>query len=230
MWFGDLVTMAWWDDLWLNESFADWMGDKIADQVYPEFGIAQAELQSVQGIMNVDASPLTLPIRIKDSQPEEAMRSVGIAYNKGKAVISMFERWLGPEEFRKGVQRHLKAHAWGNATASDFWAALGKQTAAPMDTFIEQSGLPLITAEIIGPNQVKLSQTRYVRAGIKANAQTWIVPVALRYSDGTKSATKTVLLDAPSNTFKLPVTQLAWVFPTRTRSATTAGSCRRRSS
>jgi cytosol alanyl aminopeptidase len=213
MWFGDLVTMAWWDDLWLNESFADWLGDKIADQVYPEYGIAMNELQSVQGIMNVDASPLTNPIRAKDPHPEEAMRSVGVAYNKGKAVISMFERWLGPEEFRKGVIRYLKAHEWGNAKAADFWAALGKQTAKPMDTFIDQAGLPLITAELVAPNQVKLSQVRYVRAGIKAPAQTWIIPVSLRYSDGTTTRVKTVLLDAPSNTFKLDAPKVEWVFP-----------------
>src|SRR6185503_1106006 len=181
----------------------DWIGDKIADQVYPEYGIAANELQNVQNIMNVDASPLTNPIRTKDANPTEAMNTVGLAYNKGKAVISMFERWLGPEQFRAGVIKHLKAHAWGNATAADFWAALGKQTAAPMNTFIDQSGLPLITAELIAPNQVKLSQVRYVRAGIKAPAETWIVPVALRYSDGSTTRVKTLLLDAPSKTFTL---------------------------
>jgi cytosol alanyl aminopeptidase len=213
MWFGDLVTMAWWDDMWLNESFADWMGDKIADQVYPEMGIAVNELQSVQSIMNVDASPLTNAIRIKDAHPEEAMRSVGIAYNKGKAVISMFERWLGPEEFRKGVIRHLRTYAWKNATAADFWASLGRQVAVPMDTFIGQTGLPLITAEVVAPNQVKLTQTRYLRAGITAKPQTWIVPVSLRYSDGTKTMTKTVVLDAPSKTFRLDAPKVEWVFP-----------------
>ena len=213
MWFGDLVTMAWWDDLWLNESFADWLGDKIADKVYPEYGIATNELQNVQNIMNVDASPLTKPIRIKNSSPQEAFAAVGLAYNKGKAVIGMFERWIGPEDFRQGVIRHLKAHAWGNATAADFWSALGKQTAAPMNTFIEQPGIPLITAELIAPNQVKLSQQRYLRAGIQAGAETWIVPVALRYSDGTKTAEKTVLLDATSKTFKLDAPKVAWIFP-----------------
>ena len=213
MWFGDLVTMAWWDDLWLNESFADWMGDKVADQVYPEYGLAMSELQNVNGIMNVDASPLTYPIHIKDATPEDAMRSVGVAYNKGKAVISMFEHWLGPDEFRKGVIRHLKAHAWGNATAADFWASLGKQTAAPMNTFIDQAGLPLITAELVAPNQVKLSQVRYLHAGIKADPETWIVPVALRYSDGSTTKVKTLLLDAPSKTFTLDAPKVAWVFP-----------------
>ena len=213
MWFGDLVTMAWWDDLWLNESFADWMGDKITHQVYPQYGIEMAELQSVQGIMNVDASPLTHAIHKKDAHPEEAMRNVGIAYNKGKAVISMFERWLGPEQFRQGVNKHLKAHAWGNATAADFWSALGKQTAAPMATFIDQPGIPLIKAELTGANEVKLSQSRYLRAGIKGDAQTWIVPVSLRYSDGKTTRTKTVLLDAASKTFKLDGPKVEWVFP-----------------
>ena len=213
MWFGDLVTMAWWDDLWLNESFADWMGDKIADEVYPEYGIAMNELQNVQSIMNVDASPLTHAIHNQDATPDDAMRTVGVAYNKGKAVISMFERWLGPEEFRKGVIRHLKAHAWGNATAADFWASLGKQTAAPMNTFINQPGFPLITAQLVAPNQVKLSQVRYLRAGIKGDPETWIVPVALRYSDGKTTKVKTVLLDAASKTFTLDAPKVDWVFP-----------------
>src|SRR5262249_34986780 len=120
---------------------------------------------------------------------------------------------LGPEEFRTGVIRHLKAHAWANATAADFWAALGKQTAAPMNTFIDQAGLPLITAELIAPNQVRLSQTRYLRYGIKAPDETWIVPVALRYSDGATTHVKTLLLDAQSKTFTLDAPKVAWVFP-----------------
>ena len=213
MWFGDLVTMQWWDDLWLNESFADWMGDKIADSVYPEYGIALNEMENVGFIMNADASPLTMPIQNHDTTPEEAMNAVGLAYNKGKAVIGMFERWLGPEEFRKGVQRHLKAHAWGNAVAADFWSALGKQTAAPMETFIAQSGLPLITASITGPNEITLAQTRYLHYGVKANAQTWIVPVALRYSDGEKTRVTTLLLDAPSKKFTLDAKKIAWLYP-----------------
>ncbi|MFZ2492679.1 MAG: M1 family metallopeptidase [Thermoanaerobaculia bacterium] len=213
MWFGDYVTMAWWDDLWLNESFADWIGDKITDEVFPEYGLALNELQSQQMIMNFDASPLTNAIRQKDVSPEESMRSVGIAYNKGKAVISMFEQWLGPEQFRAGVNRHLAAHAWGNASATDFWNAIGKQTAAPMDTFIAQPGLPLITAEVVAPDKVKLTQSRYLRHGVKADAQSWIVPVALRYSDGETVAQKTVLLDRPSKTFTLDGAKIGWVFP-----------------
>ncbi|HET7434857.1 MAG TPA: M1 family metallopeptidase [Thermoanaerobaculia bacterium] len=214
MWFGDYVTMAWWDDMWLNESFADWMGDKISDQVYPEYGIAANELNGVQSIMGVDASPLTPRIHNADQSAQEAMNSVGLAYNKGKAVISMFERWLGPKQFRAGVNKYLRAHAWGNAKASDFWSALGPQTAAPMETFIDQPGLPLITAEIVAPNSVKLSQTRYLRYGVKADDETWIVPIALRYSGGTGAHVKTVLLDKPSKTVTLDdVKTLKWIFP-----------------
>ncbi|HEX8152506.1 MAG TPA: M1 family metallopeptidase, partial [Thermoanaerobaculia bacterium] len=202
MWFGDLVTMAWWDDLWLNESFADWLGDKIVNQVYPHYGLETQELGQVQGIMNTDASVLANPIRKRDVYPEAAMREVGLAYNKGKAVISMFEKWVGPEEFRKGVQRHMAKHAWGNATATDFYESISKSIVKPMATFIDQPGVPLISAELTGANEVKLTQSRYLRYGSKAEAETWIVPVALRYSDGKQTRTKTVLLDAPTKTFK----------------------------
>ena len=118
MWFGDLVTMEWWDDLWLNESFADWMGDKITDQVYPEFGHAdrRAAGHPAGDEHRRARRPPTRSAR-RTRIPNEAMRNVGIAYNKGKAVLSMFEQWIGPEKFRQGVLDHLKSNAWGNANA-----------------------------------------------------------------------------------------------------------------
>src|SRR5688572_2045978 len=106
MWFGDLVTMEWWDDFWLNESFADWMGDKITDQLYPELGHAAAEIEGIQDVMSRDARAGTDPIRNPHADALEAMRNVGLAYNKGKAVLSMFESWIGPEKFRQGVLEH----------------------------------------------------------------------------------------------------------------------------
>ncbi|HYO79061.1 MAG TPA: M1 family metallopeptidase, partial [Thermoanaerobaculia bacterium] len=213
MWFGDLVTMAWWDDLWLNESFGDWMGDRITQQVFPELGVEMNELQNVQNIMNVDASPLTNPIRDRNATPGSALSNVGIAYNKGKAVIRMFERWLGPERFQAGIRRHLQRHAWSNATASDFWSSLGTEVATPMETFIDQAGVPLVQVELVPPNRVRLTQSRYLRHGVTAAAQRWIVPVALRYSDGKSLRTQTVLLDAAAKTFTLDAKKVAWVFP-----------------
>ncbi|MFL6245989.1 MAG: M1 family metallopeptidase, partial [Thermoanaerobaculia bacterium] len=215
MWFGDLVTMEWWDDLWLNESFADWMGDKITEQLYPEFGHAVAELQGIQQVMNTDARAATDPIRKKNAHPIDAIRSVGLVYNKGKAVLTMFEQWIGPEKFRQGVLDHIKSNAWGNGNATEFFASLAKHspagTAAAMETFITQPGIPLIDVELIAPNQVRLTQSRFTTA--QATAETWRIPVTMRYSDGKTTRIASILLDAPSKTLTLQGDRIAWIYP-----------------
>ena len=215
MWFGDLVTMEWWDDFWLNESFADWMADKITDQLYPEFGHSLGELQDLQQTMNSDARATIDPIRKRNSSPLDSIRNVGLAYNKGKAVLSMFESWIGAEKFRQGVLAHIKANAWGNANALEFFVSLGKHapagTSAAMETFIVQPGVPLLTAEVVGANEVRLTQTRFSTGEVAT--QTWRMPVTLRYSDGTTVRMAAVLLDAPSKTVKLEGARIDWLFP-----------------
>ena len=216
MWFGDLVTMEWWDDFWLNESFADWMGDKITDQVFPELQHGISEMHDVQNVMNTDARATTDAIRKRDQSPLDAIRSVGLAYNKGKAVLSMFESWIGPEKFRQGVLAHIQANAWGNANASELFAALSKHapagTSVAMDTFIAQPGIPLVTAELTGPTTLRLTQKRFSTSDA-AKPQTWKVPVTIRYSDGTTTRTAAVLLDAPSKTLQLEGERVDWIFP-----------------
>ena len=215
MWFGDLVTMEWWDDLWLNESFADWMGDKITDQLYPEFGHLVGELRGIQRVMNQDARATTDPIRKLDTDPVTAMRNVGIAYDKGKAVIQMFESWIAPEKFRQGVLDHIKANQWGNANAAEFFASLEKHapkgTVAALETFVNQPGIPLVTVEQTGANEIRLSQTRFSTGN--AAAQTWRIPVTIRYSDGKTVRTATTLLDTPTKTLKLEGERVDWLYP-----------------
>jgi alanyl aminopeptidase len=215
MWFGDLVTMEWWDDLWLNESFADWMGDKITEQVHPEFGHAIGELQGIQQVMTMDARPSTPPIRKRNVRPEESLANVGIAYNKGKAVLTMFEQWIGAEKFRQGVLDHIKSNAWGNANASEFFAALGRHapagTVASLETFINQPGIPLLNVELIAPNQVRLTQSRFTTG--EAPAETWRIPVTMRYSDGNAIRTASAFLDAPAKTITLEAKKVDWVYP-----------------
>lgn len=212
MWFGDYVTMQWWDDFWLNESFADWMGDKIADQVFPGLGQDLAELQRIQNIMVGDARASAEPMRKRDRDPQDAIRTVGVAYNKGKGVLSMVEQWLGPEAFRRGVNRHLRANAWDNADADDLWAALAaegqKKAPGVLASFVEQAGLPLITVERLSNRTFRVSQERFAPAGVTLKDQKWLVPVGLRYSTGVH----TFLLERDSQIVRLP-SDVEWIYP-----------------
>jgi alanyl aminopeptidase len=217
-WFGNLVTMEWWDDLWLNEAFADWMGDKIAERVYPQFKLSLAELESVQGTMSGDAAPSTLAIRRPVESTANLLENVGVIYNKGKSVLSMFELWIGAEAFRAGVIDYIEANAWGNATAGDLWAALskasGRDVASALATFIEQPGLPLVTIEPVGPAEIRVQQRRFLNAGVTAPDQTWTIPITLKYADGKGVRTQSILLDSPARTISLPASgEIAWVLP-----------------
>jgi alanyl aminopeptidase len=218
MWFGDLVTMKWWDDLWLNESFADWMGDKISDQVFPKYRIAIGERKDVQEIMSRDAWPSAEAIHQPFDATDDALENIGTQYNKGKAVLGMFERWVGPENFREGVRSYIESHAWGNATSADLWEALAKTSEhdvpGAMATFLDQPGLPLVAVETQPDGRIQLTQKRFLNFGVDAPAQLWQVPVTLKYSDGKTTRTAAVLLREETQMVSLeggvpPV----WIFP-----------------
>ncbi len=220
MWFGDLVTMKWWDDLWLNESFASWMGDKVADQVFPGGRLEIAQVGGMQSAMTTDARLSTRAMR----QPIEGVENLDqladeLTYDKGQAVLTMFESWLGPEIFRKGVVEYLKTHAWGSATAADLWLSLskaaGKEVAGPMATFLDQPGVPLVKADLLPGGKVRLSQQRFLNDGAAASRPaTWQIPIILKYSDGRTTRTKTLLLKEASRTVALDgVLHPAWVLP-----------------
>ena len=211
MWFGDLVTMAWWDDIWLNESFASWMGDKISQETFPETNTAVRSAAGTQRAMVTDGRPSTHAIR----QPVKASDNLqqifdALAYEKGEAVLGMLEAWLGPDVFRAGVRDYLHAHEWGNATASDLWGALskaaGKDVGRVMSTFLDQAGLPLVSAELLGGGKaVRLTQRRFAKAGTTAPPTLWQIPATLKYTDGGAFQTRTVLLTERAQEFKLDV-------------------------
>jgi alanyl aminopeptidase len=220
MWFGDLVTMTWWDDLWLNESFASWMGDKVSDQVFPEFKAELAQVTGMNDAMTTDARLSTRAMR----QPVVGVENLDqladtLAYDKGQAVLTMFERWLGPETFRKGVIEYLKAHEWGNATASDLWASLSKASAkdigAAMGTFLDQPGVPLVKAEILADGRVRLAQSRFLNYGVAPpKASMWRIPVTLKFPDGGTIRTETLLLKDQTTTVTLGAKKRpAWIHP-----------------
>jgi len=217
MWFGDLVTMEWWDDLWLNESFADWMGDKITHELHPEYAWNLTSLQDSQRIMFQDAQPSTRAIRQPIDSTDNLFENVGLAYNKGKAVLSMFERWIGPETFQKGVNAYLKAHAWGNATADDLWKELdhasGKNVSQLMAGFIEQPGLPLVALESGSePGTFILTQRRFTNLGVDQPNLSWKIPITLKFEHDGKVDTQSLLLDTPEQTVNLGA-NVSWVYP-----------------
>jgi alanyl aminopeptidase len=201
MWFGDLVTMEWWDDLWLNESFADWMGDKIADGLYPELKLAVSELQNVQQLMTNDARLSTPPVRNPIESTADMMDNVLLAYGKGKTVLRMVEVWIGEDAFQEGVRNYLNRHEWGNTVADDLFLALSQ--ASEMDlspmlaSFLEQSGLPLVTVTSTSDGVIKLRQERYLNAGVEAEPRQWVIPVRVKFSDGSTTQTRTALMDKP---------------------------------
>jgi aminopeptidase N len=192
MWFGDLVTMQWWDDIWLNEGFATWMSPKPVAAWKPEWHV---ELESVRDTIRsqgIDSLQHTRPIQQAAETPEQIQELFdGIAYGKTAAVLRMLEAYIGPESFRIGVTQYLKQHAYGNATATDFWTTLAKASGKPVDrvmpTFVQQAGLPFVALQAEcrnGSTQVALRQQRYLFDREAFNRQEfkemWQVPVCLK--------------------------------------------------
>ncbi len=195
-WFGNLVTMAWWDDVWLNESFATWLSNKVLDRLYPEWQWQANRVAERAQAMDVDI--LTTARRIR--QPVENRNDLAnafdrITYQKGASVLAMFEAWTGEQRFGDGVRRYLGLHAWGNATARDFVAALARdepQLAPAFESFIEQAGIPLITVALRceGAPQLRLSQDPFRGPGRTGRiAARWQVPVCVRYRAGAQELT-----------------------------------------
>jgi len=219
MWFGDLVTMEWWDDLWLNESFASWMGDKITEEVFPEYQMELATARSTSRTMVSDARPSAQAIRQPINSPEDLLGNAGAIYSKGEAILNMFERWMGEKTFRKGVLQYLAKHEWKNATANDLWSALskasGKDISAAMGTFIEKAGVPLVDVETALDGTVTLSQTRFANYGVTPpETPVWAIPVELKYADESGVRTETVILDSPSKQVKLESDgAVKWILP-----------------
>ncbi|WP_407176706.1 M1 family metallopeptidase [Bradyrhizobium sp. STM 3562] len=194
-WFGDLVTMGWWDNLWLNEGFASWMQEKAAEHFYPQWKAWFNGYGQKQYAMALDARRTSHPIQQKVGDESEAMTAFdGITYSKGQAFIRMLENWLGETTFRDGIRRYMAAHAYGNATTADLWQALelaaGKAVSTVAASFTEQDGVPLVIAETNcngRAQRLTLRQERFVivptrSAGSDTAAlppRHWQIPVAV---------------------------------------------------
>jgi len=225
MWFGDLVTMAWWDDTWLNEALASWITSKIIEQWKPDWYRGTTWINSKSRATSEDSLVTARKIRQPiDSEHDIVNAFDSITYQKGAAVLSMFEHWIGEEAFQRGIHRYLQQHAWGNATARDFLAAIGADTgrdiAPAFSTFLDQPGLPLVTVglqcERGSKPKLSLSQERYLPAGSQGSAdQVWQVPICARYENGKGQARDCVLLTQKTGELELASAQRcpAWVLP-----------------
>jgi alanyl aminopeptidase len=191
-WFGDLVTTAWWNDIWLNEAFATWMERKIVGEWKPEWHADVTAVNSRIGAMHQDSLISARKIRQPiDSNDDIANAFDGITYEKGAAVIQMFETWIGREKFRKGIQLYLNQHANGNATAADFEAAIssasGRNIAPAFDSFLDQAGVPEVSVDLdcTSKPKLKIAQKRMLPIGSKGSTQqVWQIPVCVAYESG----------------------------------------------
>lgn len=221
-WFGDLVTTAWWNDTWLNEAFATWMERKIPGEWRPEWQMDVAEVNARIGAMKGDELASAREIR----QPIESYSDIAnafddITYEKGAAVIEMFEHWLGDPKFRAGVQLYLKQHAWKNATARDFESAIstvaGMDVAPAFDSFLDQAGVPEISATLkCGPQPaLAVSQKRSLPVGSQAKPQTWQVPLCIAFEADGVVHHQCTLLTKSKDDIALEAAQTcpAWILP-----------------
>jgi aminopeptidase N len=152
-WFGDLVTMQWWDDLWLNEGFATWISSHALEAWQPQWNVGVDEASENQQALNLDALKSTHPIHGAVESPADIEGSFdAIAYEKGAAVVRMIEGYVGAEAFRSGINAYLEAHAYRNATSQDLWTAIAATSHRPVDrilpTFVNQAGVPLIEVSL----------------------------------------------------------------------------------
>ena len=186
-WFGDLVTMGWWDNLWLNEGFASWMQAKAAEFLHADWQTWLNSVGAKQGAMAEDARRTSHPIQRPIANESEAdVAFDGITYNKGQAFIRMLESYLGERTFAAGIQAYMRAHAYSSATTADLWNALaassGKPVAAIASAYTEQAGVPLVVVEAscTGDTQrITLRQERFTIHDPDPKAEHWQVPVVL---------------------------------------------------
>lgn len=186
-WFGDMVTMQWWDNLWLNEGFATWMAYKPVTQWHPEWDVPEDRANDLDTTLNYDSQLTTRAIRAHASTPAEINEMFdGIAYGKAGAVLGMVENYLGEETFRQGVHNYLAAHLYGNATAEDFWRAQTETSHKPVDrimsSFVTQPGVPLLTLADESGGKIPVSQSRFYlsRSQLDQQGQRWTIPVCLK--------------------------------------------------
>jgi puromycin-sensitive aminopeptidase len=219
-WFGNLVTMVWWDDLWLNEAFATWMAYKIVDLWKPRWRVWTDFEVGKGAALHLDALKSSHAIRAEVKNAQEAGESFdAITYEKGGAILRMIESYLGEDRFRDGIRLYMRRHREANATADDLWSALADSSGQPIlelaNGWIRQVGYPLLTVSE-QDGQILLRQRRFFsdpEAKEEGAPTRWLVPVVLRYRDGSAVREQRELLRAEERAVALGVQgRPGWVF------------------
>lgn len=211
-WFGDMVTPAWWDDLWLNESFANWMGFRIADTWRPDLKVGQNGVQEGLSAMSSDALSIGRPIHQQIARADQAESAFDdITYGKGGQVIAMTAAYMGDDKFRAGVRLYMNRFAYGTATSRDFFQALADADKDPrilaaIRSFVEQQGAPLVSFRRDGEGYVA-TQSRYSLMGVAAPPTRWTIPLCVRAG----AARSCVLMD--QDTVRIPISTSAPLMP-----------------
>ncbi|MBI1817358.1 MAG: M1 family metallopeptidase [Deltaproteobacteria bacterium] len=220
MWYGDLVTMAWWNDLWLNEAFATWMAFRVVADWKPEWRMWTNFAHHRAAALSLDALGHTHPIYAEVKSPAQATENFdAITYEKGASVVRMIESYLGANAFRAGVRKYIRRHREGNATANDLWRALeeasGQKVTRVARGWIEQPGFPLLRVDRSDRNGravLALRQTRYfTNPKAKPTRQRWPVPVVVKTS-GTRTPTRHLMTKGRDELLLGPSRRTTWVY------------------
>lgn len=220
-WFGDLVTMKWWNDIWLNESFATLMAYKAVHSIHPNWGIwnnffnGEPRVETLAGALGRDCLKNTHPIEVPVSSLDEIAQIFdAISYGKGAHVIQMIEAYIGEEAFREGVRRYLSAHAYSNATGNTLWSALedssGMQVKKIMSSWIQQPGYPVVTASL-REGKLSLRQERFLMSG-DSQGTTWPIPIIIELNDERR----TTLMETAEQTIETRGLKSLRINPDRT--------------
>jgi aminopeptidase N len=191
-WFGNLVTMAWWDNLWLNEGFASWMAAKATDHFHPEWRPWLDTIAEREGVLGLDARKTTHPIQTRiDNEAQAANAFDAITYEKGQAFLRMLEAYLGEDKFRQGIRAYMANHKYSNTTSADLWIALenasGKPVAKLASDWTMQPGYPLISVSQVcenGKRKVTLSQEQFRLDEPATEKRLWNVPLEVGTVNG----------------------------------------------
>jgi tricorn protease interacting factor F2/3 len=203
-WFGNLVTMKWWNDLWLNESFATFMATKIVNKFYPEWDLWDQFLgDAMLDAMSLDALKNSHPINVDVKHPAQ-IREIfdAISYDKGGNVLRMLENYVGIENFRKGLKYYLTQHKYSNAEGQDLWKSIGKVAHKPVDammkTWIDQVGYPVVDVKR-NNSKVSLTQRRFLSDGSISSKNRWAIPIHIEEGNHESS----ILMKSQKSTVSL---------------------------